>query len=316
MTHDSIEKMSEQYGDEIDLRELFSILWQGRSAVLIGSLLGAVLSVGYALSLPDIYTAEAVMAPKDEGSGLNGLASQFGGLAGLAGINVGGGEVSKVQVALETLQSRAFYAKYMYEDSLVLLMAAEGWDRASGKSIIDEDIYDSSSNKWIRDVQLPYKQKPSVQEAYRKFISDHLVVSENKKTGFVTVTIKHYSPIVARSWIATMLQSLETSAREKEIREAENSIVFLKKESVSNSLISLNEVFAGLIEEQTKKIVLASASDEYLFEVIEPAVVAELKSEPKRSLICILGSLLSGMLSLLYVLIKHYAFQKTRSSAS
>ena len=310
MSHDSLEKTPEGYDDEIDLRELFSVLWQGKISIVIGVLLGAVLSVGYALSLPNIYTAEALMAPKAEGSGLSGLAGQFGGLAGLAGIDIGGGETSKTQIALETLKSRSFFAEYMYEDSLVALMATEGWDGESGELIILDDIYDPSSQKWIRDVQAPFKKQPSVQEAYEVFISGHLLVTEDKKTGFVGLAVKHYSPNVARDWVLAVLRGIETSIREKEVREAERSIAFLKAESAENSLISLNEVFASLIEEQTKKIVLANASEEYVFEVIEPPVAAELKSEPKRSIICILGTLLFGMLSVLYVLIKHYAFKK------
>jgi uncharacterized protein involved in exopolysaccharide biosynthesis len=116
--------------------------------------------------------------------------------------------------------------------------------------------------------------------------------------------------------VLDVLRGIETSIRDKEVQEAERSIAFLKAESAENSLISLNEVFASLIEEQTKKIVLANASEEYVFEVIEPPVAAELKSEPNRALICILGTLLSGMLSVLYVLIKHYAFKKTEPTGA
>jgi hypothetical protein len=309
MSHDSVEKSPEGYDDEIDLREVFSVLWQGKISIIIGGLLGAILSVGYALSLPNIYTAEAVMAPKAEGSGLSGLAGQFGGLAGLAGIDIGVGEASKTQIALETIKSRSFFAEYLYEDVLVALMAAEGWDRESGKIIVNEEIYDSLSQKWIRDAQLPFKKKPSVQEAHEVFISDHLVVAEDKQTSFVSLKVKHYSATVARDWVSAIIGGIEASVREKEVREAERSILFLKAESSENSLISLNEVFASLIEEQTKKIVLANASEEYVFEVIEPPVAAEVKSEPKRSLICILGTLLLGMLAVLFVLIKHYAFK-------
>ena len=311
MSHDSVEKTPEGYDDEIDLRELFSVLWRGKISIIVGGLLGAMLSVGYALSLPDIYTSEVVVAPKAEGSRLSGLAGQFGGLAGLAGIDIGGGEASKTQIALETLKSRSFFAEYMYEDVLVALMAAEGWDRESGKIIVDEEIYDPSSQKWIRDAQLPFKKKPSVQEAHEVFISGHLDVAEDKKTSFVSLKVKHYSATVARDWVLSILGGIEASVRDKEVREAERSILFLKAESSENSLISLNEVFASLIEEQTKKIVLANASEEYVFEVIEPPVAAEFKSEPNRPLICILGTLLFGMLSVLYVLIKHYAFKNT-----
>jgi capsular polysaccharide biosynthesis protein len=306
MIDDSSKEPSEGYEDEIDLRELFSVLWQGRVSIVLGTLIGAVLSVGYSLSLPNIYQAEALLAPKTEGSG---LAGQFGGLVGLAGIDIGGGDASKTEIALETLKSRSFFAEYIYEDVLLALMAAEGWDPESDELIINGDVYDTSSQKWIRDVQGPHKRKPSVQEAYQAF-SGHLVVKDDK-SGFVSLNVQHYSPSVARDWVVSIIAGIETSIREKEIREAERSVAFLKAESAQNSLISLNEVFASLIEEQTKKIVLANASEEYVFGVIEPPVAPELKSEPKRSIICILGALLFGMLSVLYVLIKHYAVKKT-----
>ena len=309
MVDDSMKQPSEGYDDEIDLRELFSVLWQGKKSIVIGGLLGAILSVGYALSLPNIYTAEAVMAPKAEGSGLSGLAGQFGGLAGLAGIDIGGGGASKTQIALETLKSRSFFAEYIYEDVLVALMAAKGWDSKSGNLILNDDIYDSASRKWIRDAPASLKKKPSVQEAHEVFIGKLLVTVE-KRTGFVRLEVKHYSPLVARDWVLAVLGGIETSVKEKEVQEAERSILFLKSEISETSLVSLKEVFASLIEEQTKKVVLANASREYVFEVIEPPVAAERKSEPMRPLICILGTLLFGMLSVLYVLIKHYAFKK------
>ena len=42
---------------------------------------------------------------------------------------------------------------------------------------------------------------------------------------------------------------------------------------------------------------LAAASEEYVFQIIDPPVAPELKSEPSRALICILGVLLGGMLA-------------------
>jgi uncharacterized protein involved in exopolysaccharide biosynthesis len=72
-------------------------------------------------------------------------------------------------------------------------------------------------------------------------------------------------------------------------------------------LVSLTEVFSELIEEQTKTVMLANASDEYVFQVIEPPVAPELESEPSRTLICVLGTMLGGMLGLLLVLIRYYA---------
>jgi len=51
---------------------------------------------------------------------------------------------------------------------------------------------------------------------------------------------------------------------------------------------------------------LAEASPDYAFLAVSPSMVPEKKSQPKRALICILGTLLGGMLSALWVLVMHY----------
>ena len=105
---------------------------------------------------------------------------------------------------------------------------------------------------------------------------------------------------------------IESSVRARDVADAERSIEFLKGQSAENSLVSLNEVFSNLIEEQTKTIVLAHASEEYLFQVIEPPIISELKSSPNRSLICFFGLVLSGILSVLFVLVRHYSFNRSK----
>jgi LPS O-antigen subunit length determinant protein (WzzB/FepE family) len=55
---------------------------------------------------------------------------------------------------------------------------------------------------------------------------------------------------------------------------------------------------------------LAKVRQEYAFKTIDPAVVPEVKSEPKRALICVLGTLLGGMFAVLWVLVAHYAIKR------
>ena len=97
------------YDDEIDLRELFSVLWEGKLTIALVTALSAVISVSVALNLPNKYTSEALLAPRAEGGAggaLGQLASQYGGLASLAGINIGGlGEGGKTAEATKTLLS-------------------------------------------------------------------------------------------------------------------------------------------------------------------------------------------------------------------
>ena len=192
------------------------------------------------------------------------------------------------------------------------LMAVDHWEAASGKLVIDPDVFDVKSQTWVRDVSYPQQRKPSAQEAHKAFL-EVLALSEDKKTSLVTIAIKHQSPVVAQAWVALIIEAVTEELRGSDVEEAQGSIAFLEQQRTQTSLVSLDEVFAQLIEEQTKTIMLANVSKDYVFNVIDPAVVPELKSDPKRALICILGTLLGGMLGVLLVFVRHYAFGKAVS---
>ncbi|NCG40143.1 MAG: LPS O-antigen length regulator [Actinobacteria bacterium] len=300
---------TDTFDDEIDLRELFSVLWSGKKIILAVTALAAFISVVYALSLPNIYQSEALLAPKMEGgaSGLSAMAAQYSGLASLAGINLpGGGGDNKSLIAQEKMKSLDFFTKQIYEQVLPALMALDSWDNSTGAVIFDDDIYDAKTKTWVREADPPRKSKPSAQEAFEQF-AGIFSVSEDKTSGFVSLSMKHESPVIAEAWLSLIIYRINEDIRERDIREAKQSVLFLEGQREQTSLVSLDEVFASLIEEQTKIIMLANASKDYVFEVIEPPVVPEQKSEPKRALICVLGTMLGGMLAVLLVLVRHYA---------
>lgn len=280
--------------DEIDVRHLFRMLWAGKWLVGGIAFAATVIAVVVALLLPNIYRAEALLAPKqDEGAGgLSALAAQYSGLATLAGINFGGGQADRTALGLEVLKSRKFISEFIeHHDILVPLMASKGWDSDTGDLVIRRNHYDVASGEWIRDVSPPKKVIPSSQEAYEEFI-DHLSVSQNKNTGLVTVAVEHYSPIVAKQWVDWLVEDLNSTIMRQDVAEAEQAIEYLNKQIESTSLADLQSIFFRLIEEQTKTVMLAKVSDEYLLTTLDPAVAPEMRSRPNRRLIVVLGLML------------------------
>ena len=75
-------------------------------------------------------------------------------------------------------------------------------------------------------------------------------------------------------------------------------------------LLGLIAQSLNLSKEEIKTLTLIEANQSYVFDYIDPPAIMEKKSEPKRSLICILSFILGGMLSFLLVLIRHYGFSK------
>jgi len=296
-----------RYDDEIDLRELARVIWAGKWLIGGITICASIIAVIIALMLPNIYRAEALLAPNDRdgAGGLGSLAAQYGDLATLAGINLGSGTADKTALGLEILKSRKFLSEYVERhDILVSLMAAKGWDPKTGELKIDSNVYDISAKKWTRRVRPPQNTIPSAQEAHEQFM-DILSVSQDNKSGFVTVAVQHYSPEVAKQWVEWLVEDLNNSIMRQDVSEAEQAIEYLNSQIQSTSLADLQNVFFSLIEEQTKIVMLARVSSEYMFRTIDPSVAPEHRAEPNRMLIVALGLFLGGLLGVIIVVVRN-----------
>lgn len=291
---------------EIDLRQLFNALWKGKWVIITTTFIFAIGSVVYALNLPDIYKSDALLAPAESSSGgdLSKMAGQLGGLAALAGVNLGAGESSQTELAVQVMKSRQFIDAFIKNhDLLVPLMASKGWDLANNKLILDEDIYNSSNGEWLREAQGLRNAEPSAQEAYKVFNKEILSINQDKESGLYTVSIEHYSPYIAQQWVDWLIEDINKVMRERAIAETTQNLAYLNTQLQKTPVADMQNTFYKLIEEQTKSLMLAEVQEEFIFKVVDPAVIPELKSSPKRALICVLGTLLGGMLSVVIVLV-------------
>ena len=298
------------YDDEIDLRELFSVLWAGKILIVAITAVFALVSVGYALSLANQYKASAVVSPAQSGgSSLGAMAGQLGGLASLAGINIGSGESNETQEAMEIMQSWGFMEAFIQTHDLqVPIYAAIGWDKGSNSLKLNSDLYDATSERWlIEDNESGENRAPSSWELYEKF-RDRVAVSQDKTSGLINISVEYYSPQIAKQWVDLFIITINDYMRARKLEQVNRNIEYLTAQIDKTAIADMREVFYQLVEEQTKSKMLAEASPEYAFVTVSRAMVPEQKSQPKRALVCILGALLGGMLSVLGVLVRHYAF--------
>ncbi|ACV26337.1 Wzz/FepE/Etk N-terminal domain-containing protein [Kangiella koreensis] len=290
--------------EEIDLRELFSIIWQGKWLIIAITIFFAIGSVALALWLPNEYKATAIVQPNDSGRGgkLASLSGQFGGLASLAGVNLGAAESTDAVIAIEIMNSWGFAEQFIDKHELdVPLFAAEGWEESTDQLQLDEDIYDPQRNEWVRQAPKGKTVEPTSWELYEQ-LRKRLLISQDAEKGLVNISVTHYSPRIAKQWTDWLVQDINEHMKERALKEANESIKYLEEQINQTSVAEIRAVFSELIQEQHKTKMLAQVSDEYVFKTVSEAKAPEEKDKPKRALICIIGTLLGGFLSLFIVL--------------
>ena len=299
------------YDDEIDLRELFNVLWVNKLFLVTLTSLFALISIIYSLTLTNIYTAETTLAPSAS-SDMSRNLSQYAGLASMAGISLPGSSsgMSDKDLALSLLKSKGLLQRLIDKhDILPDLIAAEAWHLTSNSISYDSDLYDDAKNVWVRNVKPPYKLIPSTQEAY-EFFDNAIAVSENKTTGVISLKVDHLSPEIAYQWSLLIIQEVNEYVADMRIKEAQLSIDYLNDQIKITPYPELRALFYELIQQHTQSMMLAKVRPEYALTTLDPPLIPEMKSKPKRALICILGTLLGSMLSVLIILFRKNGFSK------
>jgi len=300
--------------DEIDLRELFATLWAGRWVIVSITMLFTAIAVVAVLLIPNQYKATAVLAPAS-GNNAGGLSSQLSGLASLAGVTLGNTDNDESQIAMEVMQSWAFIDRFIKENGLeVDVFAADGWDGESNQLHLNDDIYNATTKKWVRPPPKGKTVEPTSWELFDKF-SDQLSVSQDKKTGLVSISVEFYSPVVAKHWVDLLVAAINEHMRIRKLDASNKNIAYLQEQVDKTPVAEMKSVFYQLIENETKNKMLAEASPEYQFVTVSPAMVPEQKSRPKRLLIVVLTAVLGGAVSVFFVLArKAYSTRKNQTS--
>lgn len=294
--------------DSIDLRELFFVIMESKKIIIYATAFIAILAVIYSLFLPNIYKSKALLAPQSSSNSILDGFPDSRSLAKISGINVPSSPDDRnYREAIEKLTSLSFFENHILTNiDLKDLMAVESWDPLTNSLLYDKNIFDANSNTWIRKYSYPQQQIPSAQESFEVFKEKHLSLSEDIDTGFITLSIKHQSPFVAKKWVELAVNEVNIFYRQKDKSEAVETANYLNDQIKATSLSEIQQVLAELLQQEIRKLSLIEANEFYVFSYIDPPAIMEEKSEPSRALICILSTILGAIFSILYVIARHY----------
>lgn len=270
--------------DEIDLRDILKVIWKRKFWIAGFVVAVCAVTVFIVVNMDNIYESKAVLRPSQNNTNqMSSMASSLGGLASLAGINIGSsGNVSPYNAMNAILSDKdfiyAFVSKHKFEDKVI-------GDFEQRKN--DED--------YNKNIKFFVSQS----------LNNALSFSEDSKTGLITISFQNKDREFTKIFVDSILNDLSSAYRALEIKNLQERIDNYKSEIDKTNDITLKNKLADVVSGFIQNKVLSQAQEFYGFDIIiKPSVADPIdKVKPKRAVICILAFFLSLCLSIFSALV-------------
>lgn len=305
--------LNENFDSPLNLTEIVSIFWNAKIKIIFAAFMFGVMSIAYSLSLQNTYTSSSLIKlTESENNAISSISSQFSGLASLAGVNVPSQGQNRTQYVMETMQSRDFL-KHLLSFDLVSesLIAVKGFDQNSKELIFNEEIYDSGKSEW-KPREDSKNLIPSYLEIFEKVYRPNFKVSHDIRSGFITISFEHVSPIYAKDFLDLIVKEINNITKKNDLEKASKSLAYLENQLLITKEKDIRMLITSLIATQLNTKMMANISDNYLVESISKPFIPEEKSGPFRAIICILITVLGTMFTCLIILLKHIFLNSNR----
>ena len=337
MEHQSLQE------DEIDLIALLQQLWNARMFILKVSAAFVLLGIAVALLTPTKYKAQTVFIPQVSDASA-GVGSKLGGLASLAGINLGA--ASDGMNIPPTLYPNITSSVPFKLAFLAATIQVEGKKKSIEDYLLDQpksflSNFFGEKEKRENAPQNEVLQLSADQESLFEQLKEILAVGVNEKEGYVSLSILWKDPVIAAQLaevgksllqeqvIAYKLEKLndnllftqeQYAQKRKEFEQVQDRLALFKdrNQNISSSrfqsqlqrLQSEYDIALSVIQELAKQLETTKLQvnrDTPIFTVIEPVIVPHEREQPKRKLIVLIWAFLGGVLSCGWVLVRQPA---------
>ena len=227
-----------------------------------------------AFAMMPVYRATVVLAPAspDRGSQILGSGTALGGLAAGLGLGLGSHD-SDAEEALAVLQSREFTQRFIATENLLPKLFSEKWNSVTGTWKVAE------------------KKQPTLGKAFKYFDTKVRSVTEDRKTGLITLQIDWTDRNEAAEWANRLVHDLNEEMRARAIAKSDASMRFLEKELQTTAVMEVRDAISRLMEDQVKERMYANVTPDYSFRVVDRAIPADRDDpvKPKKALLIAAG---------------------------
>jgi uncharacterized protein involved in exopolysaccharide biosynthesis len=326
----------------IDFSAFLKIIWKEKIWIVLITLVFALGGIYSALTAREEFVSTGKILPEYQ-SKAGGL-SQFAGLASLAGVDLssaaaGGSDAVRPDLYPDVLKSTPFFLellkiKVRTKDNKEMLFSQFYDNFVLDNKIEEKDtkIKFPTSNQYIA---VSYQTEKNLKD-----LRERISAVIDKKTGLITVTVKLPDPVVATlitdysmnfltnyitnyrtekskqdlNFLAERLDAAKGKYYSNQTKKAQysdqNQLSMMKLQAADlqreriESEYKISSTFYNTLLQKYEEAKLKVQQETPVIKVLEPPVVPNKRSEPKRTIIVLIATFLGGIFGIIVGLIR------------
>ena len=291
--------------DEIDLRELWQSIKEGKKTIFITMFVVVTLTFVYVLKMPNSYKSEAVLMPTSQGSGpsLGGL----GGLAAMAGVSIGGGSMTPDIAFQSLLNNYSFMKNFVEKNHIYEYYNRDDADKNYVFALGFRGLYDLFHGSKEKDV-LTKAQKEAAIYGLVKSLQSKISIGSDKKSGLITISYTDYDRAYAPKVVNYFLKDASAYLVSNGLKHIDSQLNYFQKEMANAEAIELRKNLSEMISKILQSKVTMQAKEYYQCDLLTAPKTAYIKdkTKPKRGLILIVAFITSMILGIFLVFFHNF----------
>jgi hypothetical protein len=198
-------------------------------------------------------------------------------------------------VVLARLQSRHFVMRFLDEHNVYRHFYPDQWL--------------AGEQRWADGFE------PDRGEVFTRFRDEVRSIDRDEETDIITVSMVWPDPVVARDWANAYVAGFNAYIRERTMDDVRRKQAYLENELHQSDVLEIQQSIYRLIEAQTAIAMLASAREDYVLEIIDPAALPYRSftlSRKKRVVVGAIAGLLLGTFAVLASVLIQQMLQRIR----
>lgn len=303
--------------DEINLLELWQVVWKRRKLIAYIVIACVVATVIVSLCMRNIYESSAVITPVEtkSGGGSGGMAAALaamggGGLGGLIGLP----ESASSSEIMLLLNSNILREKIIKEHNLLPVLFADQWNEE--KKTWKRGVFSLNPLTWISNLitavkpadKKAVKKDPGVPDMWDglRALENIVNVKSNIKEKSITIAVQFDDPVIAANIAGYTIAALNDHMSSEAKRVAAVNKKYLEEQLLQTADPLIKQKIYNMIAQQVETTMMAEVKENFSFKVIDPPKVPDRKVKPKRAQMVMLSFVVSLFIGVFIVFFLEY----------